>query len=87
MDETWEIGISKFRRCGGVAENICQRVGENGRGIFPLDSKLKSKIFVPSNLLINFNDIFLHDSQIRIKDDFNYPRDILDFFYFWLFSC
>ena len=42
MDQIWEIGISKFKSCGGVAENILQKVGINGRGIFPVDSKKRN---------------------------------------------
>ena len=46
MHHNWEIGILKFRSCGGVADNICQKVGKNGRGIFPVDPTLKSKSLV-----------------------------------------
>ena len=83
MDQLWEIGISKFRKCGGVAENIFQRVGKKGRGIFPVDSKLKSKIFVPRNLLINREDVFLKEGQLKIKDGLNYSKEVVDFFHFY----
>jgi len=83
MGQLWEIGISKFRKCGGVAENIFQTVGNNGRGIFPVDSKLKSKIFVPRNLLINQEDVFLKEGQLKIKDGLNYSKEVVDFFHFY----
>ena len=83
MDEKWEIGISKFRSCGGVAENIFQKVGKNGRGIFPVDSKIKSKIFVPKNLLINREHVFLKDGQLKIKNGLNYAKEVIDFFDFY----
>ena len=63
MDEIWVIGISKFTSCGGVPENIIQKVGINGRGIFPVDSRKKSKIFVPSNLLIKHEDVMGHTHE------------------------
>ncbi|WP_269608950.1 hypothetical protein [Prochlorococcus marinus] len=83
MDQIWEIGISKFRSCGGVAENIFQKVGINGRGIFPVDPKLKSKIFVPSNLLINREDVILKEGQLKIKDGTDYSKEVVDFFNFY----
>ena len=83
MDQVWEIGISKFRSCGGVAENILQKVGINGRGIFPVDSKIKSKIFVPSNLLINREDVILKEGQLKIKDGTGYSKEVVDFFNFY----
>ena len=83
MDQLWEIGISKFSSCGGVAENILQKVGINGRGLFPVDSKKKSKIFVPSNLLINCEDVILKEGQLKIKDGIDYSKEVVDFFYFY----
>ena len=83
MDQLWELGISKFRSCGGVAENILQKVGINGRGLFPVDSKKKSKIFVPSNLLINREDIILKEGQLKIKDGTDYSKEVVDFFNFY----
>ena len=83
MDKKWEIGISKFRICGGVADNIFQKVGKNGRGIFPVDSKIKSKIFVPKNLLINQDHVFLKEGQLKLKDGLNYSKEVIDFFNFY----
>ena len=83
MDQRWKIGISKFSSCGGVAENIFQTVGKNGRGIFPVDSKKRSKIFVPSNLLINLEDVILKEGQLKIKDGTNYSKEVVDFFSFY----
>ena len=82
MDQIWEIGISKFSSCGGVAENILQKVGINGRGLFPVDPKKKSKIFVPSNLLINREDVVLNEGQLKIKDGKDYSKEVVDFFIF-----
>ena len=83
MSNHWDIGISKFRLCGGVADNILQKVGKNGRGIFPRDSKLKSKIFVPKNLLINKEDVVLQEDQLKIKHGLNYSKEVTDFFNFY----
>ena len=42
----------RFAALGGIAENICQREGEYGRGIFPIDSSRRAKIMTPKNLLL-----------------------------------
>ena len=55
----WEKLILKFRNLGGVADNIIQDEGVNGRGIFAINKEIKTKIFVPENLLVNVKDIFL----------------------------
>ena len=47
----WKELLQKFRALGGIAENICLKDGENGRGIFPKDKDLKAKIFVPEKQL------------------------------------
>ena len=83
MDDKWDICISKFHDCGGIAENIYQKVAKNGRGIFPAESKFKSRIFVPKNLLINREHVFLHQGKLRIKDGLNYSNEVIDFFSFY----
>ena len=80
----WDILINKFRKLGGIAENICQRKGEKGRGIFPVDEELKSKIFTPSNLIIKKSDIFLDDDKVRIKEEKSeYNTETRDFFNYY----
>ena len=83
VSDNWEIAITKFRSLGGVAENICQKVGKNGRGLFPIDSTLESKIFVPKNLLINRDHVCLRQGQVIIKDGLNYPEEVSKFFSFY----
>ena len=51
-NESWDLLLSKFRRLGGVADNVCQKEGKFGRGIFSINPNLKSRIFTPSNLFI-----------------------------------
>ena len=80
MASKWDILLSKFRNLGGIADNICQKEGTNGRGIFPVNGKIKSKIFTPSNLIIKKEDIYLLDGRVRIKDKDYYHRDTREFF-------
>ena len=84
LNKEWDILINQFRNLGGVAENICQKNGSKGRGIFPVKEELKSKIFTPSNLIIKKNDIFLDDDKVRIKEEKNeYNNETREFFNFY----
>ena len=69
LNGEWDILIAKFRKLGGDADNICQRDGSKGRGIFPEKEGIKSKIFTPSNLIIKKDDICLDNGKIRINEE------------------
>ena len=83
MDDNWNFLLSEFRRLGGIADNICQKEGEYGRGIFPVNPSLKARIFTPSKLLVKKDDIYLEDNKLRIKKDKEYNQEIRDFFNFY----
>ena len=79
----WEKLILKFRNLGGVADNIIQDEGVNGRGIFAINKEIKTKIFVPENLLVNVKDIFLEKDCLKISNKEKYSKEFIDFFYFY----
>ena len=79
----WERLLSDFCNLGGVAENICQNIGENGRGIFPKNLETESRIFVPSELLIPVNDISLDRNLPRIKPAAKHTQQTRNFFEFY----
>ena len=79
----WERLLSDFRDLGGVAENICQKNGENGRGIFPKNLEAETRIFVPSELLVPVNEISLVCNLPRIKPAKKHMQQTRDFFDFY----
>ena len=83
MNDNWDFLLSEFRKLGGIADNICQKEGEYGRGIFSVDTSLPSRIFTPSKLLIKVDDIYLEDNKLRIKKDRKYDEEIRNFFNFY----
>ena len=83
MNEKWDFLLSEFRRLGGIADNICQKEGQYGRGIFSVNPSLPSRIFTPSKLLIKKDDIYLEDNKLRIKKDRKYDQEIINFFNFY----
>ena len=83
MKDNWDFLLSKFRQLGGVADNICQKEGENGRGIFSVNPSLPSRILTPTKLLIKTDDIYLDNNKLRIKKDKEYDQEIRTFFNFY----
>ena len=83
MDDNWDFLLSEFRRLGGIADNVFQKEGEYGRGIFSVDPSKRARIFTPIKLMVKKDDIFLEDNKLRIKKDKDYNQEIRDFFYFY----
>ena len=83
MDDNWNFLLSEFRKLGGIADNIFQKEGEYGRGIFSIDPTLTVRIFTPSKLLVKKDDIYLEDNKLRIKKDKEYNQEIRNFFNFY----
>ena len=83
MEDNWDCLLAEFRRLGGIADNVCQKEGEYGRGIFPINPDLRSRIFTPSKLLIKKDDIYLENNKLRIKKDKEYTQEIRNFFNFY----
>ncbi len=81
QSSNWNDLLIEFRELGGVAENICLRNGEYGRGVFPIEEKKQSLILVPESLLIETKDVFLENGEIRIKESVHKTKKIIDFFY------
>ena len=74
----WDM-LDKFTALGGIADNVCQKVGEYGRGIFPIDSSRMAKIMTPKNLLVNADNLCLDGDHVVIKDSSGYAAEEIAF--------
>ncbi len=83
MDQKWEILLSEFRKLGGVADNVYQKEGDFGRGIFPINSNHISKIYIPFKIMIKTIDIYLEGNNIRIKKNKEYSKAVINFFNYY----
>ena len=83
MTDKWDFLIAEFHDLGGKAENVCQKQGKFGRGIFSINPHLRSRIYTPSKLMIKKEDICLEDNNLRIMKDKNYSQEIRDFFNYY----
>ena len=83
MNNNWNYLLSEFCRLGGIAENLYQKDGANGRGIFPVNPSLKSRIFTPTKLMIKIDHVYLENNKLRIKKDEKYTEEFRNFFNFY----
>ena len=67
MDSDFQNLLELFIELGGIAENICLRQGELGRGIFPENPLNRSRIITPRKLLVDCNDFYMSHDKIYIK--------------------
>ncbi len=73
--------LEKFRALGGVADNVELRIGQHGRGIFPIKSNLPIKIITPTHLLISPSWLKLdRENHIRINPKLVLDPDFVDFY-------
>lgn len=68
MAYSWDDMIEEFRKLGGTADNIVQRAGTRGRGIFPIDNAKPIRLRVPANLLVPVEDIEFVDDRLTIRE-------------------
>ena len=83
MNKKWELLLSKFRSLGGIAENILQKEGKDGRSIFSINPNQRSRVFIPPKLMIKKEDIFLESNKLRIKENVKYSKEIREFFNYY----
>ena len=69
----WHAFLDEFRAFGGKAENVMQRKGAFGLGLFPIDSSKAVELFVPEELLVPTDNVELRDGDVVIKDESEFP--------------
>ena len=75
LSKDWQGLLERFIALGGIAENVCQREGGFGRGIFPIDPLRPSRLMTPRGLFVKSDDIGIFDGEIAIKDGTSFSAD------------
>ena len=70
----WDTLVEEFRGFGGTANNIIQRKGDFGLGLFPIDPAKPVELRVPDQLLVATDNIELKNGEIVLKDESSYPK-------------
>ena len=76
----WHAFLDEFRTFGGKAENVMQRKGAFGMGLFPIDPAKPVDLFIPDELLVPIENIELRDGEVVIKDESGVPEGYGDWF-------
>jgi hypothetical protein len=75
----WTQMLDDFRQLGGIAENVEQRVGQYGNGLFPIDPAGPIAIEVPERLLVDVEQFILDGEDLIVKPDSVIPLDVRKF--------
>lgn len=62
----WDEMLDQFRTVGGIAENICLRQGQFGRGLFAADPSKAIKLHVPESLLVDLKHVEFEANAFRV---------------------
>ena len=76
---SWDAMLEDFRALGGVADNIEQRNGEHGNGIFPIDPNQPVAIKVPDSLLVDEGHLILDNGQLVVASEAKVSAEISEF--------
>ena len=76
----WHAFLDEFRAFGGKAENVMQRKGAFGLGLFPIDPSKPVDLLVPDKLLVEIDNVELRDGDVVIKDETGFPEGYPDWF-------
>ena len=76
----WHAFLDEFRAFGGKAENVMQRKGAFGMGLFPIDPAKPIELLVPDELLVPIDNIDLCEGDVVIKDDSAFPEGYGEWF-------
>ena len=61
--EAWHAFLDEFLALGGKAENVIQRKGAFGLGLFSIESSKPVDLFVPEDLLVPIENLELRDGD------------------------
>ncbi len=76
---TWAQMLDDFRALGGVADNVEQRQGRYGNGLFPIDPDKPVRIVVPDALLFDSDLLVLDGNDLVVSPSASVSDDVRAF--------
>ena len=76
----WHAFLDEFRAFGGKAENVMQRKGAYGLGLFPIDPSKPVELHVPGELLVPVDQVTINDGNLVASDPSSLPEGYADWF-------
>lgn len=71
--------LDEFRRLGGIADNVEQRQGQYGNGVFPIDAGKPVEIYVPDRLLLDADQYVLQGDDLVVNPELDVSDEVRDF--------
>jgi hypothetical protein len=62
----WDAMLAEFRSLGGIADNICIKDGQFGRGLFSSDPSKPVDVYIPESLLIDVHHLHFSYSDLTV---------------------
>jgi hypothetical protein len=75
----WSQMLDDFRALGGTADNIEQRRGHYGNGLFPIDPGKPVAIAIPAHLLVDTDQLILAGDHLVVSTDAQVAEDVRRF--------
>lgn len=79
-DYYWDRMLDEFRQLGGTADNVVQRAGPLGNGLFPLDPERPVRVHVPGHLLVDVEHVVLEGDDLVIGEKSGISTEVAAFF-------
>ena len=76
----WHAFLDEFRAFGGKAENVMQRKGAYGLGLFPIDPSRPVELHVPDELLVPVEQVTINNGNLVVSDPSSFPEGYGDWF-------
>lgn len=80
ITDDWDTCLEEFRSFGGAAENVIQRQGRFGLGLFPEDPTRPVQLSVPDHLLVPAELVDLDNGAAIIMDTKGFPPGYASWF-------
>lgn len=76
----WEQLTDGYRDLGGVVDNVVQKRGNLGLGLFPIDPTRPVELSAPAELLVPVDQVTLINGEIKLKHPDQFPTGYADWF-------
>ena len=79
-ENRWHELIDQFRSFGGIANNVIQRQGPLGLGLFPIDPSKSIELHAPEHLLVPTENLELCGGVVRLSNGKQFPKGYPDWY-------
>jgi len=79
-NQQWQNLVDGFRDLGGVCDNVIQKRGSLGLGLFPIDPERPIELRAPAELLVPIDQVRLIGGEIKLANPDQFPAGYAEWF-------